>query len=41
MTYTINPRAYLRAQWARYRPFAGGFGTDIDKVWLTLGYDIK
>ena len=41
LTYSISPRAYLRAQWARYRPFAGGFGTDIDKVWLTVGYDIK
>ena len=41
VTYTINPRAYLRAQWARYRVFAGGFGADIDKVWLTVGYEIK
>jgi hypothetical protein len=41
VTYTISPRAYVRAQWARYRPVAGGFGTDIDKVWLTVGYDIK
>lgn len=41
LTYTINPRAYVRAQWARYRPGVGGFGTDIDKVWLTVGYEIK
>jgi len=41
VTYSINPRAYLRAQWARYRPFAGGFGAEIDKVWLTVGYEIK
>jgi hypothetical protein len=41
LSYTINPRAYVRAQWARYRPATGGFSTDIDKVWLTVGYEIK
>jgi hypothetical protein len=41
LTYTINPRAYVRAQWARYRPAKAGFGTEIDKVWLTVGYAIK
>ena len=41
LTYSINPHAYVRAQWARYRPGAGGFGADIDKVWLTVGYEVK
>lgn len=41
VTYTINSQAYVRAQWARYRPTARGFGTDIDKVWLTMGFEIK
>ena len=41
VTYTINTRAYVRAQWARYRPAAGSFGTEIDKVWLTVGSDFK
>lgn len=41
LTYTVNPHTYVRAQWARYRPTAGGFGTDIDKIWLTVGYELK
>lgn len=41
VTYSVNPRAYLRAQWARYRPAAGGLGNEIDKIWLTVGYEIK
>lgn len=41
LTYTVDPRAYVRAQWAHYRPATGGFGTAIDKLWLTVGYEIK
>ena len=41
VTYTINPRAYVRAQWARYRPAEGGLRTEIDKLWLTVGYEFK
>ena len=41
LTYTVNPRAYLRAQWARYVAAPNGFGVDTDKVWLTFGYQIK
>ncbi len=39
--YAINLRAYLRGQWARYRPAVGGYGTEIDKVWLTVAYELK
>ena len=41
MIYTINSRAHLRAQWARYRPAVGGFGTEINKVWLTVAHELK
>jgi len=41
LTYTIDSRAYVRAQWAHYRPVIGGFGTSIDKLWLTAGYEIR
>lgn len=41
LTYTINRRAYVRAQWARYMSAPNGFGVDTDKVWLTFGYQIK
>ncbi len=41
LTYTVNPRAYVRAQWARYVAAPNGFGVDTDKVWLTFGYQIK
>ena len=41
LIYTINPRAYVRAQWARYKAAPGGYGVDLEKLWLTVGYDIK
>lgn len=41
MIYTLNPRAHLRAQWARYRPAVGGYGTDINKLWLTINHELK
>lgn len=41
LVYAINPRTYVRAQWARYRAAPNGYGVDIDKLWLTLGYDIR
>ena len=39
--YAINPRAHLRVQWARYRPAVGGFGAEVDKLWLTVGHELK
>jgi hypothetical protein len=41
VTYTIKPHAYVRAQWAHYRTANPARGIDVDKVWLTVGYDIK
>lgn len=41
VTYTVNRRTYLRAQWARYRVAPGGYGVAADKVWLTVGHEIR
>ncbi len=41
VTYAVNSRSYVRAQWARYMAAPSGFGLDTDKVWLTFGYQIK
>lgn len=41
VNYAIDSRTYVRAQWARYRPAPGGVATTIDKLWLTVGYEVK
>jgi hypothetical protein len=41
ITYNIKTNAYVRAQWAHFRRANAARRIDVDKLWFTVGYDIR